>query len=185
MRADYIFIDVFKSVLNALTYENQLAIQTSLTTGLRISDVLSLRSQAIAERMTITESKTGHKRHIRLPTELLDDLLSIAGKIYVFEGRTDYRKHRTRQAVYKDIKRACKAFRISSSLQISSHSARKIYAVNKYKRTCKLSAVKDILGHSSEAVAMIYALADEVTRRKLVKSGNKNALEQYVALDMV
>lgn len=185
IRADYIFEDFFKLILHALTYHNQLVLQVSLSTGLRLSDVLNLRTASLAERMTVTERKTGHKRHVRIPADLLDDLLSIAGKIYVFEGRTDYRKPRTRQAVYKDIKRACKALRLSATLQVSPHTARKIYAVNKYKRTCKLDAIKEILGHSGEAVALVYAMADELTRRKLLRSGNKHALDQYAELQTV
>lgn len=185
IRSDYIFIDFFKLILHALTYPNQLVLQVSLCTGLRLSDVLNLRTSGIAERMTVTERKTGHKRHIRIPPDLLDDLLAIAGKIYVFEGRNDYRKPRTRQAVYKDIKRACRALRLSTTIQVSPHTARKIYAVNKYKRTCKIETIREILGHSAEAVAYVYAMADELTRRKLMHSGNKHALEQYAQLKTV
>lgn len=143
--------------------ENRLAILVSLTTGLRISDVLNLRTEQISNKFTITEQKTLKKRTVVLSNELLDELLSIAGKIFVFEHRLDARKHRTRQAVYKDIKRAATALRID--LNVSVHSARKMYAVKQYKRTCSLDRVKKLLNHSSEAVTMIYALADELTSR--------------------
>ena len=162
-RSEWVSHDVFSHILFALTKENRLAIITSLTTGLRISDVLALRTCELKERFTITEQKTLKHRRVRLSPALLDELLKIAGKIYVFEHRTDARQHRTRQAVYKDIKRACKLFRVS--LNVTTHTARKIYSVEQYKRTCDIKRIQQLLNHSSEAVTMIYALADELTER--------------------
>lgn len=164
-RADWARGDIMSHILAALTYENKLAITVSLLTGLRIGDVLNLRSRdLLRDRITITEEKTLKRRTIRLPAELRDELQSIAGKIYVFENRLSARKHRTRQAVYKDIKRAARAFRIKSNL--SCHTARKIYAVSEYKKDFNVARVKRLLNHSNEAVTMIYAIADELTERK-------------------
>lgn len=152
-------------ILAALTYENRLAITVSLLTGLRIGDVLNIRSRdLLKDRFTITEEKTLKRRTIRIPNKLRDELQGIAGKIYVFENRLSARKHRTRQAVYKDIKRAAKAFRVKGN--ISCHTARKIYAVSEYKKDFSVARVKKLLNHSSEAVTMIYAIADELTERK-------------------
>lgn len=169
-RTDWTSDDVMKNILSALMNENRLAVVVSLVTALRIDDVLSIKTNQLAERMTITESKTMKKRTVRISASLCDELHSIAGKIYVFEHRTDPRRHRTRQAVYKDIKRACKLFRVSKRLNISCHSARKIYAVKEYKRTANIKNVQKLLNHSSEAVTMIYALADELTARKIKDS---------------
>lgn len=155
-------------ILAALTYENRLAIMVSILTGLRIGDVLNLRSRdLLRERFTITEEKTLKRRTIRIPDKLRDQLIGISGKIYVFENRLCARKHRTRQAVYKDIKRAAKAFRIK--INLSCHTARKIYAVTEYKKDFSVERVKKLLNHTNEAVTMIYAIADELTERKTKK----------------
>lgn len=164
-RSDWASGDVMAHILAALTYENRLAVTVSLVTGLRIGDVLNMRSrELLKDRFTITEEKTLKRRTVHLPAKLRDELLSISGKIYVFENRYTALKHRTRQAVYKDIKRAAKAFRIHSN--ITCHSARKIYAVSEYKKDFNVARVKKLLNHSSEAVTMIYAIADELTERK-------------------
>ena len=163
-------------ILAALTYENRLAITVSLLTGLRIGDVLNLRSRdLLRDRITITEEKTLKRRTIRVPDKLRDELQGIAGKIYVFENRLSARKHRTRQAVYKDIKRAAKAFRIKRN--ISCHTARKIYAVSEYKKDFSVARVKKLLNHSNEAVTMIYAIADELTERKTTRSKRSDRKE--------
>ncbi len=159
-RAAYINDDVLSHILAALTRPNRLAVIVSATTGLRIGDVLNIRTCQLSERFTVTEQKTGKHKLVRLSPKLLDELLGIAGKVYVFENRCDYRKHRTRQAVYKDIRRAARLFRLSGT--VSPHSVRKLYAVREYKRTGSIAAVRQLLNHSSEAVTMVYALADEL-----------------------
>ena len=164
-RSDWVNRDIMSHILAALTPENRRAIITSMVTGLRIGDVLALRSSDLGrDRFTVTEEKTLKRRSIRLPARLRDDLLSHCGKIYVFPHRYTERKHRTRQAVYKDIRRAAKAFRCR--LHVSPHTARKIYAVAEYKKDMNIKRVQRLLNHSSEAVTMIYALADELTARK-------------------
>lgn len=143
---------------------NRLAILTSLYTGLRIGDVLAIKSSdLLKERFTVKEEKTGKSRRIRLPKQLRDDLLKQAGRYYVFEHRCDPKKHRTRQAVNKDIKRACELFRVKH-LNISPHSARKIYAVKQYRKSCDIKRVQALLNHSNESVTLIYALADELSK---------------------
>lgn len=167
LRTDYIHREELQHLLAALTAENRLAMEISLALGLRIGDVLNLRKNDLLNandgRITIRELKTGKTRRLRLPIELLQRALSIAGRIYVFEHRIDWRKPRTRQAVFKDLKRIARAFRVRPN--IAPHSARKVWAVEKYHQA-GLKRVQELLGHSSEAVTCIYAMADELTERR-------------------
>lgn len=129
--------------------------------------MLNMRTKDLfRERFTVKESKTGKSKRIRLPKELRAELLSYAGSIYVFQGRNDPKKHRTRQAVYKDLKRAQGLLRVKNR-QISPHTARKIYAVNALGRYGSMKKVQQLLNHSDEAVTAIYAMADELTERRL------------------
>lgn len=169
-RSQWVDDEVMRHILAALMPENRLAIITSLVTGLRIGDVLSLRTSELQkDRFSIREEKTLKRREVRLPRWLREKLLSIAGKVYIFEGRNSALAHRTRQAVYKDIKRAAKAFRVA--VNVSPHSARKIYAVAEYKRDMNIQRVKKLLNHDNEAVTLIYALADEITKRDGKRKG--------------
>lgn len=184
LRADYCSQSAFETILVALMPPNRLAILVSLTTGLRLGDVLSLKTEALTkERFTIKEEKTGKTRRVRLSNELRDALFSQAGRFYVFEHRTDPKKHRTRQAVYKDLARACELFRVKG-VHLSPHSARKIYAVSAYKRTCSIERVQELLNHSSEAVTMLYAMADAITMRDSLRRTVRlpDAKEQVLSL---
>lgn len=168
MRTDWVEHDVMRLILAALMPHNRLAVTVSLVTGMRISDVLDLkRSDLRKDRITYTEYKTLKRRTIRLPSKLRSELMAISGKIFVFEHRLDPLRPRTRQAVYKDIKRAAAAFRVP--LNVAPHSARKIYAVAEYKKDMNVARVKELLNHSSEAVTLIYIMADVLTERNQQK----------------
>lgn len=172
VRADYTAPEILELLLTALMPPNRLALQASMVTGLRIGDVLSLRTDTMRQRMTIVEHKTGKRRRVYWPRELLDAMLAQAGHIYVFEGRCNARQHRTRQAVYKDLRRVAEMYRIDGrkiAEHISPHSARKIYAVSMYHSHGSIAKVRELLQHSNEAVTMIYAMADALTATKLAR----------------
>lgn len=163
-------------MLAALTPQNRLVMRVALHTGLRVGDVLALKSAQLGPHFWVTERKTKKRRQIGLPKPLLDDLLKTAGQVWVFEGRSP-EKHRTRQAVWKDVKRAARAFRFPAN--IAPHSARKNYAAELLQRYGDLDKVRRALNHSDEAVTMVYALADRQRqakdRRRAARRGGKKS----------
>ena len=164
MVTEFVEADVLGHILFALTHDNCLVCKVALETGLRVGDILKLKSSLLENNsFTIIEEKTNKKRTVTLSDGLVYELKSIAGKNYVFEHRTDSTKHRTRQAVYKDIKRACKLFRIKEN--VSPHSLRKAYAVDLYRECNDLNVVMQALNHNSELVTMLYAMADILKKR--------------------
>ena len=171
MRTEWLPKGEMEVILRALSPENRLACEISLATGLRINDVLALTPEKVRkQRFTLREEKTGKTRRIRLPAELVNRALAMAGQHYIFEHRINGRKHRTRQAVFKDLKKACANFGIKKN--IAPHSLRKIYAVEEYELTGDLKKVQKLLNHSNEAVTMLYAMANSV-RKKRQKRGKK------------
>lgn len=157
MRTDYINPDDLEAVYRALTPQNELVLRVCEETGIRIGDALSLRTADLKERFTITEQKTGKRRRIRIRAALLEALRASAGGVYVFEGRLSPDRHRTRQAVWKDLKRAAKAFRLAQN--IAPHSVRKTYAVELAKRGYSPEAIQQRLNHESAAVTALYLMA--------------------------
>ena len=163
MRTEYMLNREVDLVLSALTPQNRLVMRVALHTGLRLGDVLALKSDQIKPHFWVTESKTGKRRQVGLPEPLLSDLKKTAGKVWVFEGRNP-EKHRTRQTVWKDVKRAAKAFRLRAN--IAPHSARKVYAAQLLEEYGDIDKVRRALNHSSESVTLIYAMADQQRRAK-------------------
>lgn len=157
MKTEYLLDREVDMILAALTDTNRLVIRTALHTGLRIGDVLALTPDRLKPHFWVTEQKTGKARQVGLPEPLLSDLKKHAGEWWVFPGRNP-RKHHTRQAVWKDVKRAAAAFRIPQN--VAPHSFRKVYAVDLLKKYGDIDRVRRALNHRSETITMIYALAD-------------------------
>lgn len=162
IRSDYIPEDILQHVLFALTPANALVCETMLCTGLRVSDVLQFRTEKIKQKtFTVTEQKTGKKRRIYLPSKLKKKLLAQAGREFVFEGRSGD-KPRTRQAVYCDLRRASKAFRLKGVN--TPHSLRKTFAVELYRKTGDLELCRQKLNHDDIETTLIYVLADHLKK---------------------
>lgn len=160
MKADYISPQVWKILYSQMNYENALAIRLSLETGLRIGDVVALPVEALnGTKVTFRASKTGKSGEAVISADLARRLRAIAFDGFLFAGRKAG-KHRTRQAVYKDLKAIAKKMGVKA--QVSPHSARKTYAVSEYKAR-GLKAVQRDLQHDREETTLIYALADKIT----------------------
>lgn len=181
-RTDYINDRETDRVLALLTRGNSLVIRTQLHTGLRVGDALAL-TFPLRRQLWITERKTGKRRHIGLPQQLIDEIAAEAAQylpnrmqryiweipprgitpLWAFPSPRDWRRHRTRQAVWKDVHRAAWALRMPQI--VGTHSARKAYAVALYNRTGgDLAAVQRRMDHSDPAITMIYAMADKLRR---------------------
>lgn len=163
MRTEYLLHREVELILAALTDTNRLVMRTCLQTGLRVGDVLALTPDRLKPHFWVTEQKTGKARQVGLPEPLLTDLKNHAGTWWVFPGRNP-RKHHTRQAVWKDVKRAAQAFRLPQN--VGPHSARKVYAVDLMRKYGDIDRVRRALNHGSETVTLIYAMADAQLRAK-------------------
>ena len=176
MRTEYLLDREVDLILSALTETNRLVMRVCLHTGLRVGDVLALKTAQLKPHFWVTEQKTGKARQVGLPEPLLSDLRKHAGEHWVFPGR-DPRKHQTRQAVWKDVKRAAAAFRLKQN--IGPHSARKVYAVELMRKYGEIEKVRKALNHSSDSVTLIYAMADQQLeakyRRRRSAAGRKRS----------
>ena len=176
MRTEYLIEQEVERVLGLLTLENRLVMRVLLHTGLRIGDALQLRPEQLRHNFWMTEETTGKRRQVGLPEPLLGDLKAAAGEYWVFPG-ADPRKHRTRQAVGKDVKRAAAAARLTANA--APHSARKVYAVELLKKYGDIERVRRALNHGGIEVTLIYALADQritaAGMRRRSKPGRKKA----------
>ena len=168
MKTEYLLNQEVERVLSALTPTNQLVVKVMLHTGLRVGDVLKLKKAELSNQFWIEEEKTKKRRRVGLTDELLHQMKSASpGSEYVFASRLDFRKPRTRQAVWADVKRASRAFRMKQN--VAPHSFRKCYSVELLKKYGDLDRVKRALNHSSPTVTMIYAMADKLLEVKKKK----------------
>jgi integrase len=154
-----------------MQYNNVLALRVSLETGLRIDDVLSLRTENLKGRTIVgIAEKTDKPFKKTLSSDLAKRLRQVSGSIYIFPHRLKKDDHRTRQTVWKDVKKAARLLGIKGN--IAPHSARKTYAVELFKDQ-GITAVQKQLQHDRIGTTMIYAFAD------LLDQGKKNECSNY------
>lgn len=174
MTTEYLVWREMEHVLAALTPANRLVCRVCVATGLRVGDVVALRTEQLARQFWITEQKTGKRRRVNLTEELLQQLRAHAGKVWAFPGSRDpVKHHRTRQAVWRDVKRAAKAFRLPQNVGV--HSLRKVYAVQQLNRSKgNVAKVQRALNHSDAATTMVYAMSWQLYEAKYGK-GNRGS----------
>ena len=160
---EYLLDKQVEYVLAALMPQNALIMRTALHTGLRIGDILALKPEQLKGNFWVTVSKTGKRKQVGLPKDLLRELRVQAGREWVFPGR-DPTKHKTRQAVWYDLKRAAVAFRLPQN--VAPHSFRKVYAVRLLQKYGSIAKVQKAMNHQRPEITMVYALADKLLEMK-------------------
>lgn len=176
MRTFYLNPTIYNKLYACMQYKNALALRTSLETGLRIDDVLGLRRQQL-QKCTLYGIAKKTKKSFRkvVSRDLANRLKEIQGEYYIFEGRLDPKKHRTRQAIWKDVKKAADILEIEGN--IAPHSARKTYAVEKFKDG-GLGTVKRELQHKDISTTMLYAFADYLDGAQMFHTNVRNSKKE-------
>lgn len=162
MRTCYVNTTIYNRLYGVMQWENVLALRTCLETGGRIGDILALKLSNLDGRtLTYTAQKTGKPCRKVISQELANRLRKNAENGFLFIGRFG-NKPRTRQAVWKDVKKACKTIGIREN--VAPHSARKTYAVSLLKES-GLAKVQEELQHDRMETTMLYAFSDLLNGR--------------------
>lgn len=138
----------YRTLLKHLSDPANLAVRISADTGLRVSDVLSIRCADLARTMTVTERKTGKSRKIQIRPDTLR-----RAKVYARHGG-DRLIDRDRSTIYRHIRRAAADLGYD---HVSMHSLRKMYA-RRYCRAHGLAATQREMQHDYLSTTMLYVL---------------------------
>ena len=193
MTTDYIPEEIFGRLLECLMPENALVLRLILATGMRITDALSIQRDTFfgtakaGKPLTYLyrEKKTGKLRNVSVPPDLLCQLEDRPDREspWLFPGR-DPEKHRSRQAVWKDLHRTARLWRGNGERlkrTIGTHTARKIYAVKLFHQQEALGLAEPLefvrvdMNHKDPTVTYLYALADKISERKRPKGELTNS----------
>lgn len=113
----------FISVLRELWPENRMAVIVCAITGRPICEVLRLRSDQLTPYgVTFDDGDL-----VSLPADVCKALRRISGVNFIFSHRFYADRTRTRQAVYKDIKRACKDIGVAASITPGSVARMRLF----------------------------------------------------------
>lgn len=137
-----------RKLLKLLPDASALAVRISADTGLRISDILAIRSGELDTTMRVIERKTGKSRTVRLRPATLK-----AAKAYAAHGCDRLIPHAP-STIYRQIRRAAAELGME---HVSMHSIRKLYA-RQYCRAHGLAATQRELQHDYLFTTMLYVL---------------------------
>lgn len=160
---EYLLDREVERVLSALMPQNRLIMRMVLRNGMRLSDALEFKTDNLKLAGWYVEKKTGKRRRFGLDVALLADIRAQAGPEWAFPGRNG-QGHKSRQAVWADVKRAARAFRLRQN--VAPHSFRKSYAVKLLAKYGDIDRVRRNLNHTSTSVTAIYAISDVLLERR-------------------
>ena len=146
-----------RRLLKVLPPAAALAVRISADTGLRVSDVLSIRCGDLKNTMKVKERKTGKKRTIHLKPSTLK-----ACKAFAAHGE-DKLLPVNRSTIYRQIKTAATDLGYE---HVSMHSIRKLYARN-FCKAHGLAATQREMQHDYLSTTMLYVLNPEDVERMM------------------
>ena len=169
--ADYLVwsdaMNLIRKLVKDRNYKMSLLIAIGCFTGLRISDILSLRWKQIlhVSEFTITEKKTGKRRTIRLNPELQRHIsdcyehiqpIGVESPILVSQKGTTFSVQRINM-ILKELKRK---YRLKIN-HFSCHSLRKtfgrqVYNMNSDNSELALIKLMELFNHSSVSITKRY-----------------------------
>jgi integrase len=134
---------------------------TGINTGLRVSDLLSIRKDTIIKlrnkkrkEFMIKEGKTKKERMINI-TSIYNELLAYAITLdseWLFPSRKGD-KPITKIQAYRQLQKAGDMAGVDS---IGTHTMRKTFGYHFYKATHDIAMLQDILNHSTPKITLTY-----------------------------
>lgn len=145
----------------ALSGRNKLLFILGINSGLRISDILTLKVGDLRgkQSLTLREEKTGKSKTFRYNAAILDAAQTLipadaSETDYVFQSRKGDNRPLTRVQAYRILNDA--AARIGITEAIGCHTLRKTFGYHAYKTGVDLALLQSIFNHSSQAVTLRY-----------------------------
>lgn len=160
-------IEAIKKVLRAATLRNELLFVLGINTGLRISDLLSLRTgdvwadkTGVAGRIELKEKKTGKTRSIALNRKTKQLIKRYIEKERPHPGSDEplFLSQKggpiSRQHAYDLLNTAARLVGVTG--RIGTHSLRKTFGYFAYMQGTDLAMIQKLLNHSSQAETLRY-----------------------------
>lgn len=149
---------------------NLLLFDLGINTGLRISDIVRLRIEDVAnaDRVLILEGKTQKKRYIYLAgvRDQLDAYIAHTGSSGSLFPSRKGNGHITTTQAYRVLTDA--AIKIGK-YDVGTHTLRKTFGFHYYKKTKDVAALMEIFNHTDQAVTKRYiGIRDEEIEESLL-----------------
>jgi len=153
-------IEEIKTELSKQGYRDFLMFVTGINTGLRISDLLTLRVSDVKDKshILIKEEKTGKEKRFLINDNLKNHIDKYINTMnddeYLFKSREGNNKPLTRTQAYRIINNATQKVGITD--RIGTHTLRKTFGYWHYQQFKDVAILQDIFNHSAPSVTLRY-----------------------------
>lgn len=169
MKSDYVYPEEADELIAAMPYEYRAVVIAAAETGFRIGDLCKARAcdyNPAEGTIQLREQKTGKIRISSVTPRLEHALLGTDGKglerwawkVYLFEH--DGHKPISRATVWRWVTRTWARLHQGENRNITPHSLRKMYAVDRRQNGWSLQDIRIDLNHERIETTLIYAFAD-------------------------
>ena len=154
--------DTVSDIIDYLMERSQrdcLLFMTGVYTGLRISDILTLRVKDVRDKeyITIKEQKTKKNKLILVQYDLkvmIEEFIEDKkDNEYLFRSRQGRNKPITRQRAYKILREVAEEFHLKS---IGTHTLRKTFGYHMYQRDKDVAMLQEIFNHHHQHDTLRY-----------------------------
>ncbi len=167
-------IEKIEEIHNFLYDKNKrdaLLFSMGIYTGLRISDILKFRvSDCYKKTYNIREKKTGKQKIMEwnpyLYREIEEYIKGKAPNEFLFKSKQGYNQPISRVRAYQIISRAsheCKIY------DVGTHSLRKTFGYQMYKKNKDVAMLMDIFNHSTPDITLRYIGISNEKNNKSIK----------------
>lgn len=162
---DKVIINRFKSELLKTGYRNYMLFVIGINTGLRVSDILTLKVCDVKDKthIVITEQKTGKAKRFLINSmlrESIDNYIEGMGdNDYLFPSRKGD-KPITRVQAYRVLNEVANKLGVD---EIGTHTMRKTFGYFHYQQYHDIAILQDIFNHSAPSVTLRYiGITDDI-----------------------
>lgn len=129
-----------------------------LNTGLRISDILTLKVSDLKDlHIILREKKTRKQKMIRITPSLRRELKVYIEEMkkeeYLFQSRNGTNKPISRSQAYKILRNAAEKYKL---VDIGTHTLRKTFGYHFYLQTKDIAMLQELFNHSSPHITLRY-----------------------------
>lgn len=161
-----------KKYLREQSERNYMLFVLGINSGLRISDILTLKvKDAKKSHFTLREKKTKKQKRIQITPSLKRELKRyIEGKDddeYLFKSRKGRNKPIGRSMAYKILREAAEYYGLD---EIGTHTLRKTFGYHFYQQTKDVALLQEIFNHSSPQITLRYIGVNQDSMDKAMKA---------------
>lgn len=165
---DPVKIEEIKAILKHSSYRDYFMFVLGINTGLRISDMITLKVKDVQGPSIIVNGKD-YPISDALRTEIMEYTKPMKKNSFLFYSQKG--GHIKRGRAYEILKAAAEQAGVKN---VGTHTMRKTWGYHFYKKTKDISTIQSVLGHSAPSVTLNYIGLNQDEVKEALKDMRKN-----------